>query len=216
MKKHFSLTLVLFISICTFSQKIINVTVKDSKTKEVLRFCNLVIEGTTKGYITNGDGKAQIRVFPKKDVLLVSYIGYHTLSIPADQLFATHEILLVEKSFSINEVTVVSDDAYLYDIMQKCRQSINRNHKESVAKTYYAVETEANGKPIEFLECFYNGHLKGIAVDELFYKNGRSGISTMDSNYFHTFNTSKAMGQINITEKMTCTHEFLCSLAKVE
>lgn len=188
------------LSISTYAQTRLKFTVKDIKTKEVLQFCNISVQGQSRGGITNADGLIQITV-KEDDQLTFSYLGYQNKTLQAKTLIGKSVVFLKKKSYTLSEVTVVSDNDYLYDILNKCRKHINRNRLERVSKAYYGVETESKGKPIEFLECFYNGRLKGISIKELIYKNGRAGLSTMDSNYFHSFNTAKAISKIELTVK---------------
>ncbi len=211
-----------FYSVCSFSQTIIKASIKDSQTKEPLSFCNILVKGTKKGTITNLDGVFSISVDVSKDVLVFLYLGYETRSIEASKLLQNPEILMSEKGFVIQEVTVHAGNDYLYDIMVKCRKKLSKNKAKSVAKVYYGLETgsktlsveypvktggtqkytevDPKEKPVELLECFYNGYLNGIMVEELRFKNGRTALAAMD-NYFLTLNSSKAISRIVLTGK---------------
>ncbi len=214
----------MIISACTYSQTEIKATIKDSQTKEPLSFCNVLVKGTKKGTITNTDGVFSISVDVSKDILIFSYLGYETFSIQAEKLAKKTEVFLLKKEFVLQEVAVHADNEYLYDIMVKCRKKLMENKTKSVARVYYGLETDSktisveypvktNGtmkyyniesdqkeKPVELLECFYNGFVSGTTVEELGFKNGRTALAAMD-NYFLTLNSSKAITKIALTDK---------------
>lgn len=212
-----------FYSVCSISQTIIKATVKDSKTKESLDFCNVSVKGTNKGTITNADGVFSISVDLSKDALLFSYLGYETQSIQAATLLQKRVVFLIKEDFTLQEVSVHSDNDYLYDIMVNCREKLIKNKVKKVAKVYYGMETEsktismeyqtsegsqiynkANSQqkeePVELLECFYNGQFKGTNVEGLYFKNGRTALAAID-NYFLTLNSSKAISKIILSDK---------------
>ncbi len=215
-------TIFLLISACAFSQTKITAVIKDSGTKESLPYCNVAVSGTRNGTITNGDGVFSISVSSPDDVLVFSYLGYDPKSIPANKLMNTTVIYLTKKNIVISEVTVHSDNDYIYDIFEKCRNNLIKNSVPGVSKVYYCNETSAstiyvelpiNGvmtktyaeddsveKPVELLECFYNGYFNGVSIEELGFKNGRTALAAKD-NFFLTHNSSKAISMISVTEE---------------
>ena len=56
--------------------------VKDAKTGEPLAGVTIVIEGTTKGFITDAFGKYTIEEADKNAVLVFSYVGYNIQKVP--------------------------------------------------------------------------------------------------------------------------------------
>ena len=212
----------IFYSACFFSQTVIKTTVKDSQTKEPLGFCNVSIKGIKKGTITNADGVFKLSVDTSKNILVFSYIGYNTLSIRANKLIQKPEILLVKNDIALQEITIHSDNDYLYNIMLKCRKKLLSNKSKNVARIYYGVETNSKTlsveypdktgmmqkyliskpeeKPVELLECFYNGYVTGATINKLQFKNGRTALAAAD-NYFLTHNTSKAISKIVLTNE---------------
>lgn len=206
-----------------FSQTNLKAIIKDSKTKEPLSFCNVLIKGTNKGTITNIDGVFNIEITDKKSVLELSYLGYETKFVKAYLLIQNPEILLVTKDHVLQEVIVSADDDYLYSIMIKCRDKLLKNRSNIEAKVYYGLETDSKSlvveyktdsgmvknifppgktmveQPVELLECFYNASLKGQTIEELHFKNGRTALCAAD-NYFLSLNSSKAFSKIILTE----------------
>jgi iron complex outermembrane recepter protein len=76
--KHFSILAVLFFlgSITAFSQKTISGTVTDSETKEPLIGTAVTIKGTTKGSITDANGRYSLDVPENATTLIFSFVGY--------------------------------------------------------------------------------------------------------------------------------------------
>ncbi|MBT3207363.1 MAG: hypothetical protein HN704_15665 [Bacteroidetes bacterium] len=194
-------SLLVILSFWSFSQDNIQATVKDAKTKEPLQYCNIVIKSSGKGTITNADGVFNISVDSAKDSLQFYYMGYEIKTISAVQLLQMNEIFLQKKDFEIQEITVYTDNDYLYEILKKCRKNLKNNKTEHVSKVYYGLETQSKGKPIELVECYYNGHFTGTNIDELRFKNGRTGHASKTENYFLTLNSSKAFTLINLTSQ---------------
>ena len=216
--------ILLFISISSYSQTTVKATVKDSQSKEPLGFCNVAVQGTKKGTITNADGIFIITVNDPNDVLLFSYVGYEVLSEKASDLIQKPEVFLVKKDLALEEVTIRAGNDYLYDIMENCRKKLLKNKDAVVSKVYYALETQSktisvefpmkggitqmknneislqNSKPVELLECFYNATMKGIQVEDLGFKNGRTALAAND-NYFLSLNSSKALAKMDLISK---------------
>jgi TonB-dependent starch-binding outer membrane protein SusC len=74
------------IFICTIKMVAQNLEIKglvlDSKTHEPIPGANVVVEGTSKGTLTDADGKFRITVTSQKVSLQFSFIGYITQSVP--------------------------------------------------------------------------------------------------------------------------------------
>ncbi len=188
----------LFLSLCSFAQTYIKAHVKDAGTKEPLAYCNVSVQGKSKGTITNADGVFSISADIEKDVLVFSYLGYETQVIPARLLLNKSEILLLQQGLALQEVTIHAGDEYLYDILLKCKKSMLRNDPEAVSKVYYGLETEIGEQPAELLECYYNGFLKGQRIIDLFLKNGRIGLSVLDNRIYRNLETSNAIRRLNL------------------
>ena len=77
----------------------------DSKGESIIG-ANVMEKGTTNGTITDFDGKFSLSVSPK-GTLVISYIGYKTIELTADQLKANMTITLKEDTELIDEVVVI-------------------------------------------------------------------------------------------------------------
>lgn len=188
----------IFLSLCTFAQTYIKAYVKDSRTKEPLAYCNVSVQGKSRGTITNADGVFSISADIEKDVLVFSYLGYETQVIPAGSLLYKSEILLMQQGIALQEVTIHADNEYLYGILLKCKKNMLKNDSEAVSKVYYGLETEIGKQPAELLECYYNGFLKGHRIIDLFLKNGRIGLSVLDNRIYRNLETSNAIRRLNL------------------
>lgn len=95
------------ISIEIHAQKTLNIvgTVVDEKG-ESLPGVNVVIKGTSKGTITDFNGKFGLTATSSNDIFVFSYIGYVSREVKADAS-KPMQIILKEESQSLNEVMVV-------------------------------------------------------------------------------------------------------------
>lgn len=76
--KHFSMVAVLFLlsSFTAFAQKTISGTVLDAETKDPLIGTAVTIKGTTKGTITDANGRYSLELTENATTLIFSFVGY--------------------------------------------------------------------------------------------------------------------------------------------
>ncbi len=191
-------------------------TVRESKTREPLPFCNIILLGGRTGGLTNADGRYSIVADPRKDTVVFSYVGYETQKIPAARLARNGNVTMVPKEIVLQEVTVPATDDYLYDLLDRCRKQIFRDHARHSAKVYYGIETESGAKPIELVECYYNGDVDGPFISQLHFRNGRIGLAVSDSRYFITLNSSKAFIGLGLAGRNDNFPDFPLQLSKKE
>ncbi|MFO7978676.1 MAG: TonB-dependent receptor [Bacteroidales bacterium] len=113
--KTFLIALFALISFTAQAQNgIIRGTVYDEKTGETLVGVSIVIQGTTKGTMTDLDGRFVLEVAPAVYNLQVSYISFQTLTLenlevnPGQEL-VFDEIMLEQSSLELQEVTVTAN-----------------------------------------------------------------------------------------------------------
>lgn len=84
--------------------------VRDKETGESLAFATVSIKNSIIGTISNEDGKFSLKYKNPGlyDTLLISYLGYESLSLPLNSLPKYHVYQLVTKSISLHEVIVRS------------------------------------------------------------------------------------------------------------
>ncbi len=180
----------------SFSQTRITGVVRDSQTGEPLPFSSIAVKSSAQGTIANMDGVFSLLSDLKNDTLIFSYLGFEKRAIPAKELAGIKVVLLIRKEILLQEVVVHSSDDYLYEILNRCRKNLLKNCGETVSKVYYGIETKTKDRPVELLECYYNGYLNGISVNSLRLKNGRIGVAEMDKRYFLTLNSSKGISRM--------------------
>ncbi len=96
----------MFLSGMLQAQIVVTGTVRDGQTGETLPGANVVIEGTTRGVITDIQGNFTIDVPRSNTVLLVSFIGYNQQRIPLQGLTRL-EIELYPDVTALDEVVVI-------------------------------------------------------------------------------------------------------------
>lgn len=106
MKTKFSLILLLFFSLISWSQQIeVNGVVTSASDGVPLPGVSVIVEGTSRGGVTDFDGKYSISV-QSGEKLSFSYIGFKTQTVTVtDQ--TTINITLEDDVESLNEVVVI-------------------------------------------------------------------------------------------------------------
>jgi TonB-linked SusC/RagA family outer membrane protein len=97
----------LAVSIPSFSQ---NITVKgkvtDSQTKETMIGLNVVIKGTVRGAVTDGDGFYTMTNCPPDAILVFTYVGYEPLEVPVQGRTVVDAAIRTSSSV-LDEVVVI-------------------------------------------------------------------------------------------------------------
>ncbi|NPA36764.1 MAG: TonB-dependent receptor [Chlorobi bacterium] len=105
MQKVSLILFLLFFALTTYAQNNITGVVTDAKTGETLPGVNVHIKGTTKGTITDINGKYTI-VASDNDILVFSFVGYTTKEIAVGNQTVIN-VALEGESLGLNEVVVV-------------------------------------------------------------------------------------------------------------
>jgi iron complex outermembrane receptor protein len=82
-------------------------TVKDAATGEGIPGVNILIQGTTSGSVSDIDGKFQLQVPSGAVTLVLSYVGYKTLTVPVAATQTTIDVALQSDVTALSEVVVV-------------------------------------------------------------------------------------------------------------
>lgn len=95
----------------TFAQSTIKGKVLDAETKTALPGANVVVKGTTQGTTTDIDGKFSLNVEQTQGELLISFIGYETVTMAFNTNQSTNlgEILLGQDSETLADIVVIGD-----------------------------------------------------------------------------------------------------------
>ena len=88
---------------------ICGVLVSDQNAEPLLG-ASVLINGTTKGMITNFDGKFQLTEVGINETIIISYLGFNTLSFKAEDLRFNNDtcktIVMQEKNEALNQVLI--------------------------------------------------------------------------------------------------------------
>src|SRR5258706_6066570 len=101
--------LTLFLSLTSFhlSAQIISGIVKDSETHQLLAHCTVTLLHSARGTIADDYGKFKIEA-NKGDLLVFSYVGYHTDTVQIDDQKTDYEILLRSIPSALDEVVITA------------------------------------------------------------------------------------------------------------
>ena len=96
---------------------------------------SILEKGTTNGVITDIDGNFVLNVSSSKSVLVISYIGFKTIEIPASNKQALQKIVLKEDSEMLDEVVVVGYGTQKKATLTGSIEQVNSRALESRAVT---------------------------------------------------------------------------------
>lgn len=173
--------------------------VLDASTREPLPYCNVIVVGSQRNTLTNAEGVFSIPVDTLTDPLRFAYLGYRTVTLPAIKLHRNGEILLQPSARELTEFTATPNYAQ-YDRMVRVAKTL-RSTSPYAARCYFEMGTHLDERPVEVVECFYNGRFSGARVEGLDLKHGRIGIAPMGDRYFVSLNTTKAITLFDPTER---------------
>jgi TonB-linked SusC/RagA family outer membrane protein len=90
----------------SLGQTTVKGTVKASDTGESLPGVNIIVKGTSRGTVTDLDGKYQIDIGPSDKTLLFSFVGYTDQEVEVGGK-TTIDVILQVKSTALDEIVVV-------------------------------------------------------------------------------------------------------------
>lgn len=185
------------------SQVHITLVVKNEKTNEAVQFCNVGIEGSGFGGITNEDGVITMEV-PSSystDSISISHIGYEPQKIKISDIGNEKRVIfLKEIAYILPEVEISSNDDEWFKILNKCR-SLNIKQKNIYrAKAFYSIESTKDDLPLEVVECFYNADVNGFNVKDLAFKNGKLFLNKSESGW-RTINASETYKRFDVFQE---------------
>ena len=128
----------LFVSLNLFSQNeadYIRGKVVNSITYEALPFANIQINGTNRGWTTDLNGEFRLENLNTGEQLLVSYVGYKSVSIYLDDIKDPDDLVitLIPIEINLQEVTVYSKYTTVEDEIQSSNLSIQSKRIREIA-----------------------------------------------------------------------------------
>ncbi len=132
----------LLISTISFSQqKTINGKITDANQQPV-QGATVLVKGTTNGVTTNESGNFTINVSNTQSTLVVSYVGFESIEIPASR--SDFNLVLTDQSSSLNEVVVTG---YSSQVKKSITGSVSVvNVKELVANPGSNIQNLLQGR----------------------------------------------------------------------
>ena len=131
---------------------LIKANIVDENTQKVMPFATVFNKQLANGTASNINGYFELPNNRIGDTIVVSYLGYKDkILIASPNMDST--IRLSPYSALLNEVVVVAESDYLYDIVSKVRKSKKTSTKTS--KSYFFLETKLFDESIEIIESYY-------------------------------------------------------------
>lgn len=176
MKKIFAFV---FLLVCasSFAQQItLRATVKDALTSEPIISASIGIKNSSIGTITNEEGVFQLTA-PKSGSIIISYLGYKTLTIPVSDFTDQMKIIFLEQSEEVLEEVMITK-VPLYEILQEVMDvSTKRFNRPIVLNTYYREFVKSDNKYTKFSDGLLDYHINGSGKkikSDLIVKQNRS------------------------------------------
>ena len=167
--------IILIILLCLFklpawAQQTISAHVVDSETGEALPYVTVYV--SQENYtITNAEGNFTLRIAPQ-DTVRISFIGYQTLRIKAQDVPAT--LALVSLTNTMREVTVrpLNAKSILSKVVRKLDNEYSTN-KDSTSQYFCRIVTDMPTSD-ELCEAFLQAH-SAVNLRDISFQSGRYG-----------------------------------------
>ncbi len=109
-KKHlFLFAIIMFIGLNLSAQTTINGTVIDGDNNQPLPGINVIIDGTTKGTVTDFEGKFVIKLPAENDILNFSSMGFTTQSVTVDRANAALNIVMISDANQLEDIVITAN-----------------------------------------------------------------------------------------------------------
>ena len=153
--------------------------VADFQTFEPVAFANIIFKGTTIGVITNFDGSYSLSGNTNSDSIVISFIGYETLTIGIKHdTTQTIDIQFHPDLFALKEVKITPGESPSHIILRKFWKNRELNSLESLS----AYQYENYSRSTVFLRKFNNKPDSLRSVKFLSKEFDKYSIKTGDEN----------------------------------
>lgn len=183
-------SLFLLLASIGFGQRPLEARMVDAVSGTPLPFASVFSVGTGEGVITNEEGVFRIPAADDADTLVFSYLGYQRLRSAVAVIRQPGEVRLTPSRTELSTVEVVGRSDALCDLVIACGKHL-RQIGQYGGKVYFELETRTSDRPVEGIECFYNGSFNGADIEALALKQGRIGLLPDKNRYVVNLNTSK-------------------------
>lgn len=209
MKTKFSLILLLFFALVSWSQQIeVSGVVTSASDGLPLPGVSVIVDGTSRGASTDLDGRYTISV-QSGDKLTFSYIGFITQTITVTNQ-TTIDVALEDDVESLNEVVVIGYGTQKKEDLtgaistvksEEIAKTPNSNVMQSLQGKVAGVQITSNGSPgaspnirVRGVNSYLAGNNPLFVVDGMFYDN----IDFLDSSQIETISVLKDASSIAI------------------
>jgi len=174
-------------------------TLIDSITEVPIAFAHVINLTDYTGTITNYKGAFDLNCYPS-DTLRFQFLGYKDYQLVAAEILLDDLVKLSLDASLVEQITIVSEDGYLYDWLAKCRKNLEKdNSGVTNAKAYLNIISSSDNEPLEFIEAYYNTDLDKASVADIHFKNGKSYLmKNKYGGYFFNVDISKALNSYSL------------------
>ena len=175
MKRTTILILTILSTLALWAQQetiVVKSHVVDAQTGEALPFVNIYVSKDL-GTLSNMEGDFTIRVNADASLRL-SYVGYETLTVPANKVSA--KIKMKPMTKTLNEVSVVPWETILVNAGKKLNREYDRR-KQKTSSYFYRMTTSYRKKTL--VEAFMEAH-SAVNLREIKFLKGRHGRMTQE------------------------------------
>ena len=152
----------------------------DSSDNTPVPFCNVYIEESGIGTVTNNDGEFRIslpaRVYNN---LCFSFIGYKTKKIPMKSLLGKDNIIRLSKDKIALDEIVIMPDSTLLGFLRKAYRAIEHNYPQyptNMEGFYRETKSTEKGEYLYFSEALLN-----LFKDSYKRKSGQGQVEILES-----------------------------------
>ena len=193
--KHFVLWVLLWLPLLAVGQtERFEAVVIDAQTHQTLPFAGVFVSRSN-STMTNAEGSFSIGCAPT-DMLRISFVGYQTRTIVAEQMGRVVELHAV--STTLDEVTVKPYSSYLKEAIKEAQRQLKKNRKKR-ANFFYRQTAYADSVCYEFMEAFLSGHSSVFLRDLALSKGRFAGIQPDSLHYYSYYANFFSTSQIQVT-----------------
>ena len=193
--KHFVLWVLLWLPLLAVGQtERFEAVVIDAQTRQTLPFASVFVNRSN-STMTNAEGSFSIECTPT-DMLRISFVGYQTRTIVAEQMGRVVELHAV--STTLDEVTVKPYSSYLKEAIKEAHRQLKKNRKKR-ANFFYRQTAYADSVCYEFMEAFLSGHSSVFLRDLALSKGRFAGIQPDSLHYYSYYANFFSTSQIQVT-----------------
>jgi hypothetical protein len=170
--------------------------VVDAETRSPLPYATVLVQGSTRGTITNAEGWFSLPIHGPSDSLRISFVGYRTRVVHLHAELDGRDIRMERAVHTLGEAVIrPGEDLYARVV---AASNWMRAAPEVRSKLFYGMETHSDGQPVEVLNAWYNATLKGAVLEGLDLRSGSIGIAPKGERHFINFNTARAFALMDV------------------